>query len=183
MSEKHLATFLQIDLQNLFYAARNKGAKIDFEKIWNFFRDRETEFLADAYLYMVRSPDVDSSKFESKMINVGYKLRIKNSTRIMRDNRSIYKQTNHDVGITVDCMDHLSMFDKWILMSGDGDFAELCSYIKKMEKKIEIWSFRECCNSNLESFADRLYFIEDKFFYHKPKITVFGFNREETPLL
>jgi uncharacterized LabA/DUF88 family protein len=61
-------------------------------------------------------------------------------------------------------------------MSGDGDFAELCRYLKKKGKKIEIWSFKECYNPQLEQFADRMHFIPDKFFLKKPRITVFGFN-------
>lgn len=171
------ATFLQIDLQNLFFEARNKGQKIDFEKIWNHFNGRETEFLTDAIVYMIRGEDFDSSKFETKLKTFGYKVKTKKAFKIIRDNRTLYRQTNHDVEITIDCIDKIDTFNKWILMSGDGDFVEICKYLKQKGKKVEIWSFKECYNSTFELYADKIYFIDKKFFYKKPKITVFGFNR------
>lgn len=171
-------TFMQIDLQNIFYAARSKGQRVDFEKIWNYFHSRESEFLTDAIIYMIRSQDFDSSKFEAKMASIGYSLRIKEAIKIFRgSHHSVYKQTNHDVGIAVDCLDRMDSFDKWILMSGDGDFTDLCEYLKKKGKKIEIWSFKECYNSSLSPYADRMHFIEDNnFFYKKPEVNVFGFH-------
>jgi len=169
------ASFMQIDLQNLFYAARNKGQRIDFEKIWAHFHQRETEVLTDAKIYMIRGPEFDSSKFEKKLQSVGYNLCIKNAVRVSRaGRRPFYIQANHDVQIAVDCMDKIQIFDKWILMSGDGDFAALCKYLKERNKKIEIWGFKECHNVALEPYADRVHFIEDEFFFKKPSITVFG---------
>jgi len=171
-----ISTFLQIDLQNLFFEAKNKGQRIDFEKIWSYFNSRETEFLTEALVYMIRGDDFDSSKFESKLLSIGYKIKIKNALKIFKDGKSIYRQTNHDVGITVDCMDKINSFSKWILMSGDGDFVELAKYLRQHGKKVEIWSFKECYNSALESYADRIHFIDEDFFYKKPKVSVFGFT-------
>lgn len=170
-------TLLQIDLQNLFFEAKNKGQRIDFEKIWNHFNSRETEFLTNAFIYTVHGSGFDSSKFESKMTNVGYKIVVKNSLKILKNNQVYYKQTNHDVGLTIDCIERLDQFKKWILMSGDGDFVELCKFLKRNNKQIEIWSFKECYNSALEPYSDKIYFIDDNFFYKKPTIRVFGFNR------
>jgi uncharacterized LabA/DUF88 family protein len=171
-----LSTFLQIDLQNLFFEAKNKGQRIDFEKIWSYFNGRETEFLTDALVYMIRGEDFDSSKFETKLLSVGYKLRIKNSLKLFREGRTIYRQTNHDVGITIDAVDKINSYSKWILMSGDGDFAELAKYLRQHGKKIEIWSFKECYNSAFEPYADRIHFIDEDFFYKKPRVSVFGFT-------
>jgi len=175
-NNKTVTTFMQVDLQNLFFEARNKGQKIDFEKIWVYFNDRDTEFLTDAVVYMIRSEDFDSSKFESKLKSIGYNLKIKNAIKTFKNNRPIYRQTNHDVAIAVDCLDRVSSFDKWILMSGDGDFVDICRSLKQKGKKIEIWSFKECYNSLLEPYADKMHFIDDAFFYKKPKISVFGFH-------
>lgn len=169
-------TLLQIDLQNLFFEARNRGQRIDLEKILEFFNNRETEFITDAIVYMIRGDDFDSTKFEAKLKSVGYTLRIKHAIKTMKDSKVVYRQSNHDVGITVDCMDRLDQFQKWILMSGDGDFVDLCRHLRQKGKKIEIWSFKECYNPQLEPFADRLSFIGEEFFLKKTKITVFGFN-------
>ena len=124
---RDIATYMQVDMQNLFYAARNKGQRIDFEKVWNFFNQRGTEFLTDAVVYMIRRPDFDGSKFEAKMESIGYPLSIKN----IQKNGHNHKQANHDVSIAVDCMDRINTFNKWILMSGDGDFVDLCKFSYK----------------------------------------------------
>ena len=82
-AKMNISTFLQIDLQNLFFEAKNKGQRIDFEKIWAYFNGRETEFLTNAYIYMIRGDDFDSSKFESKLLNWGYKIKIKTARKIL----------------------------------------------------------------------------------------------------
>lgn len=171
------ATYLQIDLQNLFYAAKNRGQRIDFEKIWNYFNSRESEFLTEATVYMIHGDDFDSSKFEAKLEKMGYELCIKKSAKAHRYGKSVYTDGNHDVRITIDAIDRMSRFDKWILMSGDGDFADLAAYLRALGKIVEIWSFKECYNPALEAHADKMYFVDDSFFYKKPKIRVFGFNR------
>ena len=88
MSENHAATYLQIDLQNLFFEARNQGQKIDFDKVWHFFSDRETEILTAASIYLIRAEDFDSRKFETKLKTLGYDIKVKNVTK-----RPIIKRT------------------------------------------------------------------------------------------
>jgi uncharacterized LabA/DUF88 family protein len=171
-----IPTLLQIDLQNLFYGARNLGQRIDLEKVWDFFRERETEFLSEALVYMIRGDDFDSTKFETKLKAIGYSLRIKHAIKMVKDSKVSYRQSNHDVGITVDCMDKIDVFKKWILMSGDGDFVDLCKYLKSKGRKIEIWGFKECHNPQLEPYADKMYFIDESFYLKKSRISVFGFN-------
>ena len=95
---------------------------------------------------------------------------------MIRDNRVFYRQTNHDVNITIDCLDKLDTYDKWILMSGDGDFIELCKYLRKRGKQVEIWSFKECLNKDIDRYADKISYIDKEFFLKIPKISVFGFN-------
>ena len=138
MNENHAATYLQIDLQNLFFEARNKGQKIDFDKVWHFFNDRETETLTVASVYLVRGEDFDSTKFEAKLTTLGYEIKAKNVVKFTKGTKIMFQNSNHDVNITIDCLDRIDTFNKWILMSGDGDFADLCKYLKQRKKKIEI---------------------------------------------
>jgi uncharacterized LabA/DUF88 family protein len=167
-------TFLQIDLQNLFFEARKKDEKIDFEKILEIFNSRETEYLTEPIVYLIRSQDFDSEKFETKLSSWGYKIQAKNAYRFIKDGRPYYKQTNLDVEIAVDCLKKIDTFDKWILMSGDGDFAYLCKHVQQLGKKVEIWSFKECYNQILE--PDKINFITEELFYKKPQVKVFGFK-------
>lgn len=176
MNDTHAATYLQVDLQNLFFEARNRGQKLDLSKVWHFFNGRDTEILTAATVYLVRGEDFDSTKFEAKLLSIGYDIRAKNVIKIVKKDKIEYQNSNHDVNITIDCIDKIDTFNKWILMSGDGDFADLGKYMKKKKKKVEIWSFKECYSASLEMYADKVHFIDEKFFYKKPKVQVFGFN-------
>ena len=89
-----------------------------------------------------------------------------------------YSPHFHDVEITIDCMERMDSFNKWIFISGSGDLLDLCKYLKHKKKKIELWNFRECSNSLLETYADKIHFIDDSFLYKKPIVKVFGFNKE-----
>ena len=171
-----LATFLQIDLQTLFYEARSQGQKLDFEKIWNYFHSRESESLIGSYIYMVRSEEMDSQKFENKLQTLGYKIVAK--TAQMKDGLPVYRGVRHDINITMDCLDKLDLFDKWILMSTNEGFADLCKYLRSKGKKVELWNFKTTYSSKLEAHADKLNFIGEDFFYKKPRVTVFGFNTD-----
>jgi len=184
-------TFLQIDLQNLFYAAKSKGNRIDYEKVWDYFHGRESEFLTDSVIYMIRNPDINSEKFESKLKAIGYRLEVKNTYRhlasplkcnrcnnVIKEAKYYYHQSNHDVSISVDCMSKLPMFDKLILMSGDGDFSYLCKFLKDNGKQVEIWSFKESFNPLLSVHADRVNYIGKDFFFRKPNLSVFGINSD-----
>lgn len=174
-------TFLQIDLQNLFFEARNKNVKIDFEKVLQHFKSRETEYLVDSIIYMVRGDDFDSQKFEVKLKNIGYKIFTKNAIKTYKNNKISYKQTKYDINITIDCLNKINDFNKWIFMSGDGGFTDLCKHVKEKGKEIELWSFQESYSSTMEPYIDRLNYINEDFFYKKPKVSVFGFHKNWGP--
>ena len=182
---RNLTTYLQIDLQNIFLEALEKGEKIDFEKIWDYFNSREPEFMIGASIYTLRGEDFDTTRFESKLTSIGYTIKAKKNERILihqninskqAHNKPVYKDSNHHVEITIDCLDKINTYDKWILMSGEGVFTDLCKYLRQKNKQVEIWSFRERYNSSLEAYADKIYFIDNQFYYKKPKVKVFGPN-------
>jgi uncharacterized LabA/DUF88 family protein len=168
------STFLQIDLQNIFYAARNKGKRIDFEKVWDYFNRREAEFLTSAYVYMIRSPAFYSKGFESKLKAIGYGLKIRTAVRSGPKGKETYIRSDQDIPIVIDCMNRANSFDKLILMSGDGDFSFLCEDLRSKNKQVEIWSFKESFNPILQTCADKINFIEESFFYKPPRVKEFG---------
>lgn len=169
------ATFLQVDLQNLFLTVSH-GQKLDFEKIWEHFNSRETEFLTGAVVYTVRSPDFDSSRFETKLKSVGFELSLKNIQKSNRKPKPTAISMNHEVCITVDCLAKIDRFDKLILMTNSGNFSDLCKYLRTIGKKVEIWSFKESYDSVLELNADKMNFLDDQFCLKRSNISVFGMN-------
>ena len=136
MKEESSATFLQIDLQSLFGSGRSK--KMDFDKIWDHFNSRETEFLTGALIYSIKSQDFDSSRFETKLRAIGYDLKVKCLPRPVKRKYNEYASiphVSHTISLTIDCISRLDRFDKWILMSNNGDFVDLCKYLKEIGKK------------------------------------------------
>ena len=53
-------------------------------------------------------------------------------------------------------------FDKAILMSCDGDFAELLTRIKNKEKEVEVCYFKKCISAVLLKRANKIYLINKK---------------------
>jgi uncharacterized LabA/DUF88 family protein len=166
------ATFLQIDLQNLFLSS---NLKLDFEKIWSHFQNRDAEFLTEAVIYTARSNEFDSSRFETKLKSIGFEVKVKNISKPTRRSKSV-PIPSHNILMTVDCLERLDRFNKWIIMTNNGDFSDLCNYVRHQRKKIEIWSVRDCYNPILETYADKMNFFNEDFFLKKPNISVFGIN-------
>jgi uncharacterized LabA/DUF88 family protein len=167
------ATFLQVDLQNMYaYASHNQ--KIDLEKIWHHINDRETEMLIGSIVYTIRSPEIDSVKFEAKLKTIGFDIRTKLLTRIKKPKEMAL--INLDVLITMECLIRRDFFDKWILISNNGTFSDLCKYLREIGKKVEIWCFRDIYDPSLELYADKLHFIDDEFCLKRQSISVFGIN-------
>lgn len=172
---RELATFLQIDLQSLFGPLNRK--KMDFDKIWDHFNSRETEFLTGNLIYTIKNLDFDSTRFEQKLKSIGFDLKIKtlprNAGRYRGENLT---PVNHNLTITIDCLSRMDRFDKVILMTNNGVFGDLCKHLKDNGKKIELWSFSDNYDPSLELYADKLHFIDDSFCLQKPSISVFGAN-------
>jgi len=63
-------------------------------------------------------------------------------------------------------------FDKWVLMSGDGDFIDLCRYLKEQNKFVEVWSVKgSSFNKGFCDYADEIKFLGPSFFYDKNSVT------------
>jgi uncharacterized LabA/DUF88 family protein len=161
--------FIQIDVQNLFFSAKDINKRIDFLKLRDHFRKSGDE-ITGMYAYIIRTPDARSNKFEDFLKQLGYSLNIKQATiGYDNDGKRIYKGTDQDVAITIDCMENVERFDKWVLMSGDGDFLDLCKNMKRRGKTIEIWSMPGgSFNKKFCDYADSIIFLNENFFFDKP---------------
>lgn len=165
-----MRTYVQIDVQNLFFAAKDIGKKIDFVKIRNELLSTG-EDLVGLSAYIIRTPDANQERFERLLRALKYDLVIKTASIAQTsEGDRIYKNTDHDMAICIDCMKNIDNFDKWILMSGDGDFIDLCRHLKKHSKTIEVWAFPgKSFNKMFCNYADKIVFLTDRFFFDKPE--------------
>jgi uncharacterized LabA/DUF88 family protein len=163
-----MRTFIQLDVQNLFFSAKDINKRIDFLKIRDHFQKSGDEIISMS-AYIIRTPDAPYNKFETLLKSLGYDLIIKQAEiGYAPGGQRIYKGTDHDLAICIDCMRRIEDFDKWVLMSGDGDFIDLCKHLKKSNKIIEIWSLPGVSfNKKFCDYADMIHFLNDSFFYDR----------------
>ena len=161
-----MRTFIQIDVQNLFFSAKDINKRIDFLKIRDHF-SKSGDDIVGLNAYIIRTPDANSGKFESLLKSLSYELIIKQAViSYSSDGQRIYKGTDQDLAICIDCMKNIDNFDKWVLMSGDGDFIDLCKHLKKHGKVLEIWSIPGLSfNKKFCDYADMIRFLNESFFY------------------
>lgn len=163
-----MRTYIQIDVQNLFFSARDINRRIDFKKIKDHFVATGHD-LVGLIAYIIRTPDAKSDKFESLLKSLNYDINIKQAI-VSRGNEGqrVYRGTDQDMAICIDCLTNIDRFDKWVLMSGDGDFIDLCKHLKKLDKFIEVWSLPGVSfNKSFCDYADQIVFMNEKFFFDK----------------
>lgn len=83
---------------------------------------------------------IKRAKFYSKLKDFGYKLKLKPVKHIKVENGEFVTKANCDVDLTFDAMRLLSKFDRFILLSGDGDFEILLKHFIEQGKDIRILS-------------------------------------------
>lgn len=161
-----MRTYIQIDVQNLFFSAKDQQKRIDFLKLAKHFKATEPEII-DMCAYIIRTPDAESKKFENFLHSLGYSLAIKKANKGTKPNGDVcYTGTDQDMAIAVDCMKQINKFDKWVLMSGDGDFIDLCKYLKEQGKTVDVWSVKGASfNKKFCDYVDTIHFLNESFFY------------------
>jgi uncharacterized LabA/DUF88 family protein len=161
-----MRTFIQIDVQNLFFSAKDLNKRIDFLKIKEHFI-KTGEDITGLIAYIIRTPDAKSDKFESFLKSLNYELNIKQAViGYSTEGHRVYKGTDQDLSICIDCLENIDRFDKWVLMSGDGDFIDLCKHLKKKGKIIEVWSIPgSSFNKKFCDYADMIHFLNENFFF------------------
>lgn len=163
-----MRTYIQLDVQNLFFAAKDIGKRIDFMKIKDHFMNSGDQ-IVEIVAYIIRTPDAEHVKFEHFLRSAGYNLRIKKAQiSYKQDGGRIYKGTDQDIAICIDCLENIHRFDKWVLMSGDGDFIDLCRHLKSKGKVVEVWSMSGVSfNRGFCDYADTIMFLNKNFYYER----------------
>lgn len=126
-----------VDVQNMFYAARNQyGARLNYGKLLaQIVGDRQ---LVRAVAYLIRSPEVDQSKFIAMLRGLGFEVRVKD-LRVRPDGST---KGDWDMGIAIDTLTLAERLDVVCLVTGDGDFVDLVNMLKALGVRVELCSFR-----------------------------------------
>ena len=144
-----------VDVQNIFYAANEFDARLDFAKLLE--RSVGKRRLIRAIAYVVQSPNVDQSSFISMLQQKSYEVRSKD----LRQRNDGSAKGDWDMGMAIDIMRFVDKLDVVILVSGDGDFVPLVDLVKTLGPRVEVISFTHNTARDLVNSADEHIPIEE----------------------
>lgn len=155
LKSKEQRVIVLIDVQNLYYSARNLyQSRVDFSEVLKTAAAGRK--LIRAFAYVVRTKTGEEKPFFDALVKLGIETRV-------RDLQEFYgglKKADWDVGITVDAIRIAPSVDTVILASGDGDFVQLVEYLKNQGKRVEILAFGRSTSSRLKETVDEFIDLE-----------------------
>ena len=140
-----------IDVQNMYYSARQLKGKLDFDALLAAcVLDRR---LIQASAYVVESKEIDQSGFIAMLQQRAIEVRRK--TLKVRADGSM--KGDWDMEMALDILDMAPKLDVVVLVSGDGDFTSLVKRVKTMGPKVEVVAFPRNTAKSLLEAADRFH--------------------------
>ncbi|MFA5019767.1 MAG: NYN domain-containing protein [Candidatus Pacearchaeota archaeon] len=88
----------------------------------------------------------------------------KRQKRFDKDDEEYYTIKGDDIHLALDMLNDAweNKYDKAILISGDGDFAPLLSYVKNKDKQVEVISFDKIASKSLINESNNFLLINKK---------------------
>ena len=147
--------FAFIDGQNLHLGLKEVGVTIDFRRFRVYLRDRLQ--VAEAYYFIGYMPEQQS--LYTNLQRAGFVMQFKEVAR-SRDGKA---KGNVDVDLTLRTVDKIGEYDKAVIVTSDGDFASLVSYLIERDKLRTVLSpHRAKCSYLLRRTAKgHIDFLED----------------------
>ncbi len=143
-----------IDAANVIFSLRSLGWKIDYKKLYDFFKHNCQ--LQDIYFYTsIRRDNKKDQQWVNMLRRFGYVTKIRFLKLFKKDNGKIEQKGNLDGYIFVDALDKLNDYNTCILFSGDSDFEVLIDYLHKKNKQVIVCSCRKNCSWELRRKADK----------------------------
>jgi uncharacterized LabA/DUF88 family protein len=155
MQNRVSKNFAFIDGQNLHLGLKEIGIALDFRRFRMYLRDRLQ--VIEAYYFIGYMPE--QQQLYTNLQRAGFVLQFK---EVARD-RNGKAKGNVDVDLTLRAVDMIAMYDQAVLVTSDGDFASLVSYlIEKSKLRTVLSPARAKCSYLLRRAAKgRIDFLED----------------------
>ena len=146
-----------IDVQNVFYGARQLKGKLDFDALLSAaVRNRR---LIVARAYVVETKEIDQSGFIAVLEHRGIQVRRKN-LRVRADGSM---KGDWDMEMALDILDAAPDLDVVVLVSGDGDFVSLVGHVKTTGPRVEVLAFPRNTAKALIEAADQFRGLDRTF--------------------
>ena len=139
-----------VDVANMYHSAKNLyGAKVNFEEVLNTaIAGRK---LIRAVAYVIRSESEEERGFFGALDNQGFEVKAKD-LQIFAGGA---KKADWDVGIAIDTIKIADKLDSVVIVSGDGDYAPLVTYLRENKGcQIEVLAFGKTTSGKLIEVVD-----------------------------
>ncbi len=154
--------YIFIDASNLWQAQKAKGRFFDYQKLIEHLRNRFRAATVKVFYYTAYPADgTRTYSLEGKhkfftflKKGLGFEVRkkpLKRISVIQGDTALIQEKGNMDVEMTIDAMHYVSNYTTAIFFSGDSDFLALVSYLRRVGKKVYIFSSKNNISSELRT--------------------------------
>jgi len=140
-----------VDVQNMYYSAKSLyKAKVNFAAILKSAVQGRS--LIRAITYVIKTDVVKQEvTFFDALEKIGFEVKSKDLQVFYGG----HKKGDWDIGIAMDMIELAPKLDTVILVSGDGDFAELVRHLKHaLGVRVEVIAFGKSCSSKLKEAAD-----------------------------
>ena len=139
-----------VDVANMYHSAKNLyGAKVNFQEVLrSAIAGRK---LIRAITYVIRSESEEEKGFFGALDSQGFEVKAKD-LQIFAGGA---KKADWDVGIAIDAIKLADKLDSVVLVSGDGDYIPLVTYLKENKGcQVEVLAFGKTTSSRLIEAVD-----------------------------
>lgn len=139
-----------VDVSNMYHSAKNLyNRKVNFKEILS--KAVAGRKLIRATAYAIRTENKDELPFIEALDQQGFEVKMKDLQIFAGGS----KKGDWDVGIAIDAIKLADKLDVIVIVSGDGDYLPLVSYLQNNKGcLVEIMAFRKTCSSRLIEEAD-----------------------------
>ncbi len=139
-----------VDVANVYHSAKNLyGQKASFKEILK--EAVANRKLIRATAYAIRTENQEEAPFIEALEQQGFEVKMKD----LQVFAGGAKKGDWDVGITIDALKLANKLDVIVIVSGDGDYLPLVSYLQNNKGcLVEIMAFKKTCSSKLIEEAD-----------------------------
>ncbi len=139
-----------VDVQNMYYSAKNLyGKKVNFQEILkNAIAERK---LIRSIAYVIKAQTKEEQSFFDALTKQGFEVKMKD----LQIFPGGMKKGDWDVGIAMDTVKSADKLDVIVLVTGDGDFQPLVTYLQENKGcLVEVMAFGETASGKLLEIAD-----------------------------
>jgi uncharacterized protein (TIGR00288 family) len=146
-----------VDVSNMYHSAKNLyNKRVNFKEV---LKDAVAgRKLIRAIAYVVKTETEEGTPFFEALSQQGFEVKMKD-LQIFAGGA---KKADWDVGITVDAIKLAEKLDVIILVTGDGDYLPLVSYLQNTKGcLVEVIAFRQTASSKLVEESDDFINLSD----------------------